>query len=351
MPKQEKLPHNIRLRGDLQYAVEIRRQGFHVHETFITLKQAIDFRDKTLADIDGGAFRSTAHLKKITFAVLIKKYMDIHILGDSVGDDGERRPKPSKKQDYHRAKTWLGRPIAHRLAAQLRPSDFVKVRDDRQKIDKKANNTIRLELAFAQSVFKTAICEWGMDMLDNPLESVKKPRGNRRTRRLLPHEEPYLIAALKSGRNPMMLPIVRFAIESAMRKGEIVGLTWDRVNLEDETISLTEKDTKTDTARTIVMTEEAKAILEALPRTLTQVSVFNTSANAITLAWPHVLLRARKLYEEDCVKAGHDPDPRIFNDFNFHDLRHEATSRLAARLKSLSVATLYCLSLVILNQP
>ena len=48
---------------------------------------------------------------------------------------------------------------------------------------------------------------------------------------------------------------------------------------------------------------------------------------SITRAFQRALSRSRSAYEKECEKNGVKPDPDIFIDLTFHDLRHEATSR------------------------
>ena len=44
--------------------------------------------------------------------------------------------------------------------------------------------------------------------------------------------------------------------------------------------------------------------------------------------WKRCIVRARAAYAEDCAKSGKKPDPAFLAGLHFHDLRHEATSRL-----------------------
>jgi len=90
-----------------------------------------------------------------------------------------------------------------------------------------------------------------------------------------------------------------------MRRGEILQLTWDNVNLNTRTAFLPE--TKNGEARTVPLSENALSILKALPKQSDQ--VFDTTAYAIRMAFGRALKRAE------------------IDDFRFHDLRHEATSR------------------------
>jgi integrase len=150
-----------------------------------------------------------------------------------------------------------------------------------------------------------------MESLSNPVKRARKPKLNGgRTRRLQPaqgeegkSEEERLLDAC----GDKFRPIVQFAIETAMRRSEIANLTWANIDLKGRTAYLSE--TKNMTERTVPLSPAAIGILSGIPRRITG-SVFGMSENAITLA----MRRARE-------QAG-------LTDLTFHDLRHEATSRL-----------------------
>jgi integrase len=168
----------------------------------------------------------------------------------------------------------------------------------------------------------------------NSVSAIRRPpAGKARDRRLEPGEETRLLEALgdragdvqgakRAGayrvgtRNRWMLPLVRFAIETAMRQGELLALRWADVDLDARTAYLA--DTKNGEARTVPLSSRAVAVLEALPRGSSMDGrAFPISAQAVKLAW----VRA-------CKRAG-------IEGLRFHDLRHEATSRLAEKLPNL----------------
>ena len=92
-----------------------------------------------------------------------------------------------------------------------------------------------------------------------------------------------------------------------MRRSEIANLLWENVDLKGKTAYL--ERTKNMSERTVPLSPAALGILKSIPRNISG-SVFGMSANAITIA----MKRARK-------KAK-------LENLTFHDLRHEATSRL-----------------------
>ena len=51
-------------------------------------------------------------------------------------------------------------------------------------------------------------------------------------------------------------------------------------------------------------------------------------SDSITQAFIRAVSRARKVYAKECEVKGENPDPYYLVNLTFHDLRHEATSRL-----------------------
>lgn len=132
---------------------------------------------------------------------------------------------------------------------------------DRRLREGYAPSTVQKDLILIQHLFKIAQREWGMEALRNPLESVRKPTAdNARTRVFLPEEEARLLETLtpqvrtKTGKysggtgNAWIQYLVRLAIETAMRRGELLELSWEHIDLEHAIAHL--PITKNGTART-----------------------------------------------------------------------------------------------------
>lgn len=190
--------------------------------------------------------------------------------------------------------------------------------------------------------------EWGIHV-DNPIRYVKRPPAPRsRDRRMSAEEEAYLLAELqvegertrstagtfeKSGpQNPWLVPFIRMAIETAMRRGELLALSWEHVDLKRCVAHL--PATKNGDARDVPLSSRAVAILRSLPRNLAG-RVFPTTADAVKCGYRRALKRARAAHLEDCKAAGTPPSPKFLADPRVHDMRHEATSRLATKLPNL----------------
>jgi integrase len=125
---------------------------------------------------------------------------------------------------------------------------------------------------------------------------------------------------------------VQLALETAMRRGELFQLLWKHVSLDRRTAHL--PSTKNGLPRTLPLTPKAAQLLKELPRSLCG-RVFPTTADALKKAFTRGLARARGRYLEDCEKAQVPPQEGFLLDLRFHDLRHEATCRLATKLPNL----------------
>ena len=217
---------------------------------------------------------------------------------------------PSKKGDGRRetgfARQWMDRPIASRFMAAIRGRDVAEAIKSMEAEEKSAN-TIRLHLALLSHLFAVAKVEWEMEGLDNPVEAVRKPKlPQGRERRLVDDEEARLLAACQSV-NPELAAIVRFATETAMRQGEIIGMTWTMVDIKRHFVRL--PDTKNGLARDVPLSSAAEQVLSALPRRMDG-KVWAYTQDGMRASWRRAL-----------AQAGIDG-------LTFHDLRHEAASRM-----------------------
>lgn len=241
--------------------------------------------------------------------------------------------KRSKTAEKGFIKRWREHELAKKPLAGLRAADFAAYRDKRLKVV--SSQTVRHELKLISHLFNIAAREWGI-AVENPLRNINMPAQSKaRERRLSIDEERYLLAACensgavdKEGRslgNPWVAPIVRFALATAMRQGEILALDWKHVDRVKRTATLPE--TKNGERRVVPLAPAALAVLEGLPRSL-RGQVFPTTTEALRQSWSRAVGRAKRNYLADCEASGIEPVPDFLDDLHFHDLRHEATSRL-----------------------
>lgn len=189
--------------------------------------------------------------------------------------------------------------------AAISPQTLAKWRD--QRLAEVSSGTVLREVQLLGHVFSVAIRDWGLPLPANPVAMMRKPSpGKPRDRVLNDRERSALLLALDSCRNPWVKPAVVFALETAARRGEILSLRWEQVNLERAT---TKVDGKTG-PRVIPLTPACIALLSSLPRSIDG-RVFPLTADALKQAYERSVERAKLV------------------DLTFHDLRHDALTRLA----------------------
>ena len=219
-----------------------------------------------------------------TFKSLIEKYINTI----SVNKKGCRIEK------YH-LKKLLQDKITHLPINLVTAQHLAEYRDKRLETVK--SSTLLREFNIVQHMFSVAIKEWGIS-ITNPFDLIRKPNGNyKRERRLTTSEITFLV----KGNYPQihLRNIIEVALETAMRRGEILNIKTEHI--KGQTLLIPE--TKNGHPRTIPLTKRALYILEN-----TQLP-FPMSANAVRLAWD-------RLKKKGNIK-----------DLHFHDLHHEAISR------------------------
>lgn len=191
--------------------------------------------------------------------------------------------------------------------------DIARYRDERLAFVNPRTNkplstsTVRLEMSLLSNFFDIARIEWGLADA-NPVANVRKPKiPPGRDRRLTPREERLILRYCHNYSNPELYSIVVVALETAMRQGEILSLRWEHVNLKTRVAHL--PDTKNGTKRDVPLSVRAR---DALVRLGAQPkgTIFKYSARGLKSTWRYMLAKLR------------------IEDLHFHDLRHEAVSRL-----------------------
>jgi len=303
----------------------VKRKGFERStRTFDTKAEAEVWAATLESEIGRGVYRPQKEAETTTLAEALDRY--------------EREISSEKKgatKEASRIKFWKAHPLAGRSLASIQGKDLATFRDERLKAGYAASSILN-EIAVISHLFTIAAQDWGMTGLVNPVLQIRKPkRAHGRERRLKPDELERIQDASES---PCLASVVRFAVETAMRQSEIAGMTWEMVDLKKRTVAL--PDTKNGEKRVVPLTAEAGRILSDLPRRLDG-QVWGVQSHSISVAFRRAVTRARNAYLKECegegTKPGTKPDPGFLVDLTFHDLRHEATSRLFERRPRLNV--------------
>lgn len=234
--------------------VQIRRKGF-------TPRYA-SFETKSEAQIWARDLESKIDSRQGPTAALHSLQMSVSSLIDRY-----KREFTLKKRSAHSEMLRLSKMQRHSICAlplkHLSPSAIAAYRDERLKAVKPG--TVRRELSLLHHVISVANKEWGIRLGDNPVADVQLPHLNdRRDRRLGAGEVEQLYIGLERSTNKLVVSVVFLAIETAMRRGELLSLEWRHVDLDTRTAFIPQ--TKTGNPRTVPLSDRAISILASLPR-------------------------------------------------------------------------------------
>ena len=282
--------------GKRVWQAHIRRRGYSAQvKTFDTKAEAEAWAVTIESEIARGVFVSRTEAESTTMREALDRY--------------QREIVPGKKnadREGRRVRGLQARTLARRSMASIQGKDIAAFMQQRQ-AEGAGPNTVRLDLALLSHLFNVARTEWGMASLANPVEMVRKPRlPAGRDRRLVDDELPRLLAAAHAYGGEIG-PLITWAIETAMRRGEIAAMRWDHLDRKARVLLIPE--TKTGTPRRVPLSTAALGVLDGLPRRLDG-KVWGMRPDSISQA-----------FERVCKAAG-------IEGLTFHDLRHEATSRL-----------------------
>ena len=289
----------------------IRKRGWPVTiKTYRTKRDAADWARRTEDEMVRGVYINRAGAERLLFEKALDRYL--------AEVSASKRPSTAYGES-RKAKALKKKLDAYSLAA-ITPDLVAEYRDERLAAGKSAD-TVRLELALLSHLFTIAIKEWRLGLICNPVSNIRKPApGKGRDRRLGADEEKTLLRACDRHSNPMLGWIVRIALHTGMRAGEIKSLTRRQVNLEKRTAHLTE--TKNGSARTVPLTREAVAVFRlALANPVRPIDtdlIFFGEPGRDRVRRPYEF---RPAWHRTLKEAG-------IKGLRFHDLRHEAVSRL-----------------------
>ncbi len=342
-----------------KWQAKVRRKGQPtISQSFQTKAAAEAWARSVERDMDTSSFISPDESQKITFREIAKRY------------ESEILPsKRGKIQDGYVLKRMIEEFGDYSLV-NLTPAKLSEYRNARLKVV--SAQTVTHELGMVSRIFKAAVMDWNISIpKGNPVTQVRKPSiRNEREQRLEKSEEQLLIDALQCCKSLWPLTAVIIAIETAARQGEILAMKWEDINLSKRTVRMRGlgggKTKNDDPYRDIPLSKRATELLASLPQA-SKGLVFPISQNALQLSWERAVKRARKqhvfgLLTQKLEANGFDQkmqvneinalvykkrkpsdltvrliseikqEDKVLVDLHFHDLRHEATTRLAEKL-------------------
>jgi len=287
-----------------RWQARVRRLG-HPDETrsFLTHQEAERWARSVESELDQGGYTSPAGAQKTTLGALIQRYV-AEVLPSMKG----------AHEDAIRLRAICRRPICKNSIAALTPAKVAEYRDLRLK--EVAPGTVVRELAYLSSIINHGRREWGIHA-DNPVALVRKPTQPKgRERVLTSAERERLLAELQPAgrRNVWMRSVVVLALETGMRRSELLALRWGDINLERRTATL--HMTKNGESRVVPLSTSAILAIASMPRSICG-AVFPITACALAANFDKAVARAK------------------LPDLHFHDLRHTAITQMATKLPNL----------------
>jgi integrase len=216
-----------------------------------------------------------------------------------------------------------GREFSTFKLADLRPTHIAAWRDAR--VREVSGASVSREMSLLSHALDVARREWGW-IVHDPMKDVKRPESAPARDRLISQKEieSILLALGYQEGLPVSLTSQRvavaflFAIETAMRSGEILGLTCHTVDLGRRVAHL--PLTKNGAARNVPLSSRALELLRMLPAVEDGEPLFNLNDRSRDALF-------RKARDRAKIKG-----------LTFHDTRHEAITRLAKKLQPLDLA-------------
>jgi len=293
----------IRKLKNRKYLAEVRKSGQYKSKVFTTKIQAMAWSVETEENLSSDTL---VHGK--TLGNLFTRYRD------------EISPsKKSGRNERNRLNKYLRDPLATLPLVDIKQTHFYEwITEELTRIK---SSSVNRDLNLLSSVFEQGK-RWSWTDV-NPITGIKRPKNPQpRDRRISKEEIKRILKALMFDgktvtemRHKIAVAFL-FALETAMRQGEIWGLAWEDVYLDRRFVRL--HDTKNGTKRDVALSTEAVRLLNLLDADTDGVFTTNQQSSAT------IFRRSLKLAG---IKA-----------LTFHDTRHEALTRLARKLDVLDLA-------------
>ncbi len=293
----------------------VRRKGHPaVYGTFAKKADAEIWAAEVEREIRMGIYMPRKEAETTTFADLAKDF------------------ETSFAPHHYRGKAWkyklaaLKDRLGKYALTAITPAIVVRYRDERlsdpdprykqkENAPRISSATVKTEIDLLSKILDVAQKEFSITLpAGNPVLGVRKPKGGKgRDRRLTTSEWEVLQRECKASGNVWLAPAVSLAVETAMRQGELLSMEWQHIDKKRRLLLLLDTDKiKTEEPRAVPLSSAALASLDGLPRAV--------SGRVIPIS----RMTLYKAFERACERAG-------ISNYRWHDLRHEALSRLAER--------------------
>ena len=284
----------IRQRGNRWQCI-IKRKGHPLlSSTFELKKDAEKWGRLQERLIDAGQWADRTEAEQTSLGDLLKRYAEEVSI-----------TKRGAEVEGIRISALIRTSLARYAVAAITGKILASWRDQRLAVV--TGSTVTRELQLLGHVFTVAIREWGFALHNNPVSLIRKPATNIPRDRVLNNDQRQaLIEACGQCRNHWIKPMTVFALETGARRGEILSLRWGDMDLTRRIAKVCGKAG----SRTIPLSPDCITMLQTLPR------------NIDGVVFPVTIQTLKQAYERAVSRAG-------INNFTFHDLRHDALTRLA----------------------
>ncbi len=296
--------------GKVRFRVQVRKKGHPIQTaTFERKTDAHRWAHKIETEISEGRHFKTSHAKRYTVADLIDRY---------VMDILPRKPKSVETQLGQLR--WWREELGQYVLADVTPDLIAKKRDkllmaSNGRGGRISSSSANRYMAVLSHAFSIAIKEWRWLEL-SPMASLSKlPEPKGRVRFLDEEERRRLLEACRQSGSRHLYPVVVLALATGARKGNILRLEWDDVDLDRGLLIF--QDTKGGERKGIPLRGRALEVLSRILKERDPHSPYvfpsdnGTSPTHVTTAWRTAVCRAG------------------LQNFRFHDLRHTTASYLA----------------------
>lgn len=307
--------------GTSSFTAQIRKTEngrliYNATQTFHRRKQAEVWIVQREAEFEKGLLsRPTS----VTFAELIDRYLAEY------NPDGRTKVMDMK---YLRS-----RPLCSRNVYELTSGDYLEHIKERAQTVKP--QTIINDLVWLNEILKAAKIDWGLPVSLQPLidarDHARRQRwiahSELRTRRILPDELQSLLDFFAASRHQIPISdIIQFALASARRSEEITLLRWDDLDAEKSIITVRQ-----------VKHPQKKAVNDRVSRlTREALAIIQNQARVSEFIFPYNHRSVGDAFTNACKVLG-------IKNLHFHDLRHEAISRLFERGYAIHEVALFSL--------
>ena len=300
-------------RGKIRFRAMVRVKGHKTKTaTFLKRTDALLWAQETESRLRQSKYfpDKLIELEKYTLGNLLDRYQS------------EVLPKKKAKGQLGQLKWWKDQ-LGDRKLKNLYPTLISTYKEkliqepSERTGRKRTPATVNRYLALISHVFTTAVKEWQW-MEINPVMQISKPKESRgRTRFLSDEEREKLLNACRSSESVFLFVIVILALSTGMRKGEILGMKWENVDLKKKRITLVE--TKNGETKVVPLVGKAHELIRDL---YLNIKPLNNDRVFPSTNTPTEFRSIRTAWETALKKCE-------IENFRFHDLRHSTASYLA----------------------